>query len=135
MSVGEPPETATAAEQGNASESSSSSETGTELCATCQHEEEGSNTTSLWGRRKSIVGGGILGIRIETPAAASELTQNSPGGRLLSLKRIFSMTRKTPTGSSGGEPTPHGTAAGTSGASELDLEAGVSESARVGTPR
>ncbi|KAL3812941.1 hypothetical protein ACJIZ3_014209 [Penstemon smallii] len=109
---------------------SSSSDSG--LCATCQ-EGSGCGTTSFGGRRKGLE---MVGVRIEVPPRRvelnSELTQSSPGSRLLSLKRILSMGRKSPMG--GGSTTPRGV--GTSrGPLELDLESGLSESTRVPTPR
>ncbi|KAI3459255.1 hypothetical protein Pfo_015918 [Paulownia fortunei] len=125
-----------AAEEVSGSEPSSSSGSG--LCAMCQHEDVNGNanvnTTSLGGRRKA--NGGIMGVRIEVAPPRleleNELTQTSPGTRLLSLKRLLSMSKKSPVGS--GKAPPHG--AGTSrGATELDLESGLSDPVRVHTPR
>ncbi|GFQ03401.1 RING-H2 finger protein atl2 [Phtheirospermum japonicum] len=80
------------------------------------------DTTPLGGRRKGLEPAGVM---IEVPPWRAEpendSTQNSPAGRLLSFKRILSMGRWSP--------------ATTSGASELDLESGSSESSRVRTPR
>ncbi|CAI9118883.1 OLC1v1020510C1 [Oldenlandia corymbosa var. corymbosa] len=132
------------------------SDPGSGLCETCQHQEHavaatgggGSSSSSsmpppLGSRRKGLR---LNDVRIEVPRrGATELDDElpvsspagygfrSPGARLLSLKRILSMGRKTPTGSSS-------SAAGTScsmNAAEPDLENGISpgESTRVATPR
>ncbi|KAL6519807.1 hypothetical protein OROMI_032701 [Orobanche minor] len=103
------------AEKSNGPDPSSSSGTGPEDV------ECNSNTTSLVGRRKGL---GPVGVRIEVPPRRPELdSESSPVGRLLSLKRILSMGRRSPA------TTPSG--AGTSrGGSELDLESGMNESTR-----
>ncbi|PIN04572.1 Anaphase-promoting complex (APC), subunit 11 [Handroanthus impetiginosus] len=96
----------------------------------CQQEEgtEFGSTTSLGVRRKGL---DMAGMRIEVPPRRTELSQNSPGSRMLSIKRILSMGRKST--AAGGQVTPCG--AGTSlGGTELDLESGLSESSRVPTP-
>lgn len=116
------------AEEAHGSEPGSSSGSG--LCAACQHEGTGDgHTTSLGGRRKGLE---LLGVRIEVPPrraeSENELSQSSPASRLLSLKRILSMGRRSPAGG-GGPTTPCG-AATSRGAHELDLENGISESTR-----
>ncbi|KAK6161083.1 hypothetical protein DH2020_004464 [Rehmannia glutinosa] len=111
-----------------ANESEPSSSSGSGPCDRCQHEDQGSgdgnNTKSLGARRKGVE---LAGVRIEVPPRRAEpeneLSQSSPGGRLLSLKRILSMGRRSPA------TTPCG--AGTSRvAGEMDLESGISESTR-----
>ncbi|KAL7104901.1 hypothetical protein ACP275_07G011200 [Erythranthe tilingii] len=105
------------------------SSSGSGVSNTCRHDEVGggdAGTASLGSRRKGL---DLPVVTIEVPPrrneSDSELTQNSPASRFLSLKRILSMGRKSPAG--GGPTTPSG--AGTSrGASELDLEGGLSES-------
>lgn len=113
------------------------------LCSTCQHEEEGdSSTTSLGSRRKGL---DLTAVRIEVPrrsefenelplSSPASLGCRSPGTRLLSLKRILSMSRKTPTGTAATTPSGAGTSC-SSGAVELDLESGPAELNRVLTPR
>ncbi|KAI3469352.1 hypothetical protein Pfo_026015 [Paulownia fortunei] len=115
-------------DKANGSEPGSSSGSG--LYATCQHEggSGDSNTTSLGSRRKGLE---LVGVRIEVPPriaeSENELSHSSPASRLLSLKRILSMGKRSPVG--GGPTTPCG--AGTSrGATELDLESGLSELTR-----
>ncbi|XP_009595337.1 RING-H2 finger protein ATL2-like [Nicotiana tabacum] len=113
------------------------------LCNTCQHQEgqnSSVNTTSLGGRRKGLDLTGVrievprneleddleMGLRLSSPASQSR----SPAARLLSLKRILSMNRKTPTGAS------YSPRAGTSCAAELDLESGGTQfQTRAQTPR
>ncbi|KAK4338876.1 hypothetical protein RND71_040338 [Anisodus tanguticus] len=93
------------------------------LCySCCQDGEENSssvNTTSLGGRRKGL---DLTGVRIEVPRRNNELEMglrlSSPASRLLSLRRILSMNKKTPTGAS------NSSSIGTSGSAELDLEIG-----------
>ncbi|KAJ8528810.1 hypothetical protein K7X08_030454 [Anisodus acutangulus] len=93
------------------------------LCySCCQHGEGNSssvNTTSLGGRRKGL---DLTGVRIEVPRRNNELEMglrlSSPSSRLLSLRRILSMNKKTPTGAS------NSPGIGTSCSAELDLEIG-----------
>ncbi|KAK4380064.1 hypothetical protein RND71_001926 [Anisodus tanguticus] len=105
------------------------------LCnSCCQHGEENSNsvnTTSLGGRRKGL---DLTGIRIEVPRRTNELLEDememglrlssptsqlrSPASRLLSLRRILSMNKKTPTGASNSPGIR------TSCSANLDLEIG-----------
>ncbi|CAN4091638.1 unnamed protein product [Withania somnifera] len=102
------------------------------LCNSCQqgHENSTVNTTPLGGRRKGLDLTGVrievprrneledeleMGLRVSSPASQSR----SPAARLLSLRRILSMKRKTPTGSSNSPGV--GTS---SGAPEFDLESG-----------
>lgn len=102
------------------------------LCNSCQHGEENSsiNTTPLGGRRKEL---DLTGVRIEVPrrneledelemglkVSSPANESRSPAARLLSLRRILSMNRKTPTGSS------NSPGVGTSScAAEFDLESG-----------
>ncbi|MCE0481157.1 hypothetical protein HAX54_038641 [Datura stramonium] len=104
------------------------------LCNSCQQGEENNNssTTPLGGRRKGLDLTGVrievprrneledeleMGLRLSSPASQSR----SPATRLLSLRRILSMNRKTPTG-----------AGGTSCAAEFDLESGGSGTIQVG---
>ncbi|KAK4425896.1 RING-H2 finger protein ATL2 [Sesamum alatum] len=121
----------------NSSEPGCSSGAG--LCSTCRHEEGNGdgNSAPSGGRRKRPE---LVEVRIDVPPRRpeweNELSQSSPASRLLSLKRILSMGRKSPAG--GGPATPCG--AGTSrGAAELDVESGIvgessGESGRVQTP-
>lgn len=115
---------------------------GSGLCSACQYEEGDSSTTSLGSRRKGL---DLTAVRIEVPRRSqleNELPLSSPashgfrspGSRLLSFKRILSMGRKTPTGTSSTTPCGAGTSC-SSAATELDLESGPSESTRVLTPR
>ncbi|GER52162.1 RING/U-box superfamily protein [Striga asiatica] len=81
--------------------------------------------SSLGGRRKGL---GLAGVMIEVPPRRAEFetesTRSSPAGRILSLRRILSMGRRSaPTTPSGVGPT-----------GELDLEIGLSDSSRVRTP-
>lgn len=91
--------------------------------------------TSLGSRRKGL---DLSGVRVEVPArneldpefplsSPASCGFRSPGSRLLSLKRILSMNKRTPSGPS--TPLPLST--------EFDLECGGSESglARAHTPR
>lgn len=93
------------------------------LCNSC--EENNNRTTPLGGRRKGLDLTGVrievprrndledeleMGVRLSSPASQSR----SPATRLLSLRRILSMNRKTPTGTS------------SSCAAEFDLESGSS---------
>lgn len=101
------------------------------LCNSCQHWEENSNsnTPSLGGRRKGLDLTGVrievprrneledeleMGLRLSSPASQSR----SPAARLLTLRRILSMNRKTPTGT-GNSPV-----VGASCAAQFDLESG-----------
>ncbi|KAL0457436.1 UNVERIFIED_CONTAM: RING-H2 finger protein ATL2 [Sesamum latifolium] len=121
----------------NPSEPGSSSGSG--LCATCQHEEGNGdgNPAPSGGRRKRPE---LVEVRIDVPPRRAEweneLSQSSPASRLLSLKRILSMGRKSPAGSVPATPCVAGTS---SGAAELDVETGIGESGgesgRVQTPR
>ncbi|EYU43976.1 hypothetical protein ABFS82_07G011700 [Erythranthe guttata] len=97
------------------------SSSGSGVSNTCRHDEVGGGDagTALSGSRRK--GLDLPAVTIEVPPrrneSDSELTQNSPASRFLSLKRILSMGRKSPSG------------VGTSGgATELDLEGGLSES-------
>ncbi|KAM3323990.1 RING-H2 finger protein ATL2 [Capsicum chacoense] len=103
------------------------------LCNSCQHGEVNTSvsTTPLGGRRKGLDLTGVrievprrneledeleMGLRLSSPASQSR----SPAARLLSLRRILSMNRKTPTGTSN---FPGVT---TSCAADFDLESGGS---------
>ncbi|KAL2534654.1 RING-H2 finger protein ATL2 [Abeliophyllum distichum] len=103
----------------------------------------GNNTESLGARRKGL---DMVGVRIEVPRRnefdrelrlSSPASQGfkSPGARLLSLRRLLSMNKKSPIGTPGGS----GTSCGPVGATELDLENGrvdfTQESTPVHTPR
>ncbi|KAL3505700.1 hypothetical protein ACH5RR_031082 [Cinchona calisaya] len=114
------------------------------LYSGCQQEEEegDSSTASLGSRRKRL---DLTAVRIEVPVRSeleSELQMSSPasrgfrspGTRLLTLKRILSMGRKTPTGTSSTTPCGAGTSCN-SAATELDLESGPNELTRPLTPR
>lgn len=109
------------------------------LCNSCLHGEENSNSsrTPLGGRRKGLDLTGVrievprrneledeleMGLRLSSPASQSR----SPASRLLSLRRILSMNRKTPTGA-GNSPV-----VGTSCAAEFDLESGGGGTIQVG---
>lgn len=103
------------------------------LCDSC--EENRNRTTPLGGRRKGL---DLTGVRIEVPRRneledelemevrlSSPASQSrSPAARLLSLRRILSMNRKTPTGTGG-----------TSCSAEFDLESGSSSGGQVGGER
>ncbi|XP_060197615.1 RING-H2 finger protein ATL2 [Lycium barbarum] len=100
------------------------------LCNSCQENSSVNNTTSLGGRRKGV------DVRIDVPRRNNELLEEelemglrlsspasqsrSPASRLLSLRRILSMNKKTPTGASS-----NSSGVGTSNCSaEFDLEIG-----------
>ncbi|XP_019189456.1 PREDICTED: RING-H2 finger protein ATL2 [Ipomoea nil] len=102
-------------------------------------EVNGPTTSSLGSRRKGV---DLTGVRVEVPArneldpefslsSPASCGFRSPGSRLLSLKRILSMNKRTPSGPS--TPLPLST--------EFDLECGgggcVSELTRpkIPTPR
>ncbi|KAL2464158.1 RING-H2 finger protein ATL2 [Forsythia ovata] len=102
----------------------------------------GNNMASLGARRKGL---DMVGVRIEVPRRnefdheirlSSPASQGfrSPGARLLSLKRLLSMNKKSPIGT----PCGPGSSCGPVGATELDLENGrddfTQESTRVHTP-
>lgn len=108
------------------------------------HEEgNSSSSASLGSRRKGL---DLTSVRIEVPPMRSELEYElplsspashgyrSPGTRLLSLKRILSMGRKTP--STPTTPCGVGTSC-SSGMTQLDLEKGPDELTQtpVLTPR
>ncbi|XP_027115986.1 RING-H2 finger protein ATL2 [Coffea arabica] len=114
------------------------------LCPACVHEEgDCSSTASLGLRRKGL---DSTAVRIEVPRRSAfepELPLSSPashgfrspGTRLLSLKRILSMGRKTP-GTAPATPCGAGTSC-SSGPTQFDLESGPAEltQSRVLTPR
>lgn len=114
------------------------------LCPARVHEEgDCSSTASLGSRRKGL---DLTAVRIEVPRRSEfepELPLSSPvshgfrspGTRLLSLKRILSMGRKTP-GTAPATPCGAGTSC-SSGQTQFDLESGPAEltQSRVLTPR
>ncbi|CAA0831598.1 RING-H2 finger protein ATL2 [Striga hermonthica] len=115
---------------GEAGSISSGSESG--MCVECRHgecnESEGGGdaVAALPGRR-----GKAVDVRIEVGPSRrveleSELTQRSPVSRLLSFKRLLSMSRKSPRTES---------SSGSCRAAELDLEGGLGEPSRVHTPK
>lgn len=115
------------------------------LCPACAHEEGGcSSTASLGSRRKGL---DLTAVRIEVPrrsefepelplSSPASHGYRSPGTRLLSLKRILSMGRKTP-GTAPATPCRAGTSCSSSEPTHFDLESGPSEliQGRVLTPR
>ncbi|XP_051129926.1 RING-H2 finger protein ATL5-like [Andrographis paniculata] len=107
-------------DRASASDAGSSSAAGTGLSG--QNDEGNSDTASFWGRRKGYCGRGLLGIRIETPAAPPPLdNEMSQSSSLLSLKRLLSVSRKPPAVSGGGRQIA------TAETGELGLESGLSE--------
>lgn len=115
-------------------------------CASCKGEDgEYDGSTSLGVRRKGME---FAAVRIDIPtrselenemiltSPASTQGYRSPGARLLSLKRILSMGRKTPT--TPPTATPRGAGAGAScsvSAIELESDRGTTELTRRLTPR
>lgn len=99
------------------------------LCNSCEENSSHSNMTPLGCRRKGL---DLTGVRIEVPrrndfeadlemgvrVSSPAIQSRSPATRLMSLRRILSMNRKIPTGTS---HSPNGSCA-----AELDLESGGS---------
>ncbi|GFP90619.1 hypothetical protein PHJA_001206000 [Phtheirospermum japonicum] len=107
------------------------SSSGCDLCATCQHAERSENvsygSTASFRRRKAMDVKIDVG-QLRRAEFENESTRISPITRLLSFKRLLSMSMKSPIGV---RASPRNGAETSRAVTELDLEDGLGQPIRV----